>query len=108
MKMKRSEAKKIYQNNQVIQLNDTYYSKIVLANEDNFDENCSGLLKQLKAEGKYNTWINVVVSDPTKKVSIYELPVFGNSEKWVTKWFYFDKNEAVKDGLKVMKNYNLI
>lgn len=108
MKMTRKEAQKLYQNNQVIQLNDTYFSKIVLANEENFDENCSGLLKQLKEEGKYNTWIHVVVSDTTKKVSIYELSVFGNSEKWVTRWFFSNKNDAIKDGLQVMKNYNLI
>lgn len=106
--MKRSEAKKMYQNDQVVKLNEFYSSMVILANEETLAENCSGLLEQLKAEGKYNTWIHVVIPNPTEKVSINYLPVFGNSEKWVTKWFYFDKNEAIKDGLKVMKNYNLI
>lgn len=108
MKMTRKEAKQLYLNNQVVQLNDTYFSMIVLANEENFAENCSDLLKQLEQEGKYNTWIHVVVPDPTQKVSIEYIPVFGNPEKWVTKWFFSNKDEAIKDGLRVMKNYNLI
>lgn len=72
-------------------------------NSENFDLSPM-LTDQLKKEGKYNTTYIAIVSD--KKVGPYGmdvLPIYGNSDKYVTKHFVSTPKEAAADTIRDMK-----
>lgn len=72
-------------------------------NSENFDLSPM-LTEQLKKEGKYNTTYIAIVSD--KKVGPYGmnvLPIYGNSDKYITKHFVSTPKEATADTIRDMK-----
>lgn len=86
-----------------IKLSRGYY-RLVQANEETIDN--PRLLKQLKEEGKYNYWISVYdfkTKTTTAPLSTVVLPICGDPNKYITKWFYKDFNAALKQAVKELK-----
>lgn len=103
--------KKELLNNGFVKVDEKNYYKLIQANEFNLDSSCESLLKQLKEDGKYNYYIpvyNFNVQSATDLVHIDRLPVFGDSKKWVTRWFYQSKENAVKKALQGLKEIGFI
>ena len=77
-------------------------------NSENFDLSPM-LIDQLKKEGKYNTTYIAIISD--KQFGPHEmgphgmdvLPIYGNSDKFVTKHFVSTPKEAAADTIRDMK-----
>lgn len=90
-------------NDGFIKLRSGYY-RIVKANEETIES--KALLQQLKDEGKYNYWISVYDYE-TKSTNApmpnEVLPIFGNPDKYITKWFYKDFDSALNQALKDLK-----
>lgn len=64
------------------------------------------LLEQLKAEGKYNYWFTAYdfkSKTPDEPILSEVLPVFGDPNKYVTKWFYYDKEQAMREAVRRLK-----
>lgn len=73
--------------------------RLIQANEETIVGNgAERLLTQLRAEDKYDSWVGVIsnASKTSGSVTINALPVFGQSDKFVTKWFSNDRSEAIK------------
>lgn len=68
--------------------------------------------KQLIEEGKYdNTYIGLLTPETSKPYSMDYLPIYGSTEKFITKHFVNSIDEAImvdlKDrGLRLLKRYN--
>lgn len=87
-----------------IKLRSGYY-RLVQANEKTIAS--KALLEQLKAEGKYNYWFTAYdfkSKTPDEPILSEVLPVFGDPNKYVTKWFYSDKERAMREAVKRLKN----
>lgn len=69
-------------------------------NEENFENISPELEEQLKKENKWNTWITLYTGKLKDKYSVTLLPIFGNSEKYVTKWFKNNREEVIMTDLK--------
>ena len=86
-----------------IKLRSGYY-RLVQANEETIES--QALLQQLKDEGKYNYWISAYdYKTKTSDAPIPNevLPIFGDLDKYVTKWFYKDFDTALNQALKDLK-----
>lgn len=87
-----------------IKLRSGYY-RIVQANEETIES--QALLQQLKDEGKYNYWISTYdfkTKTTTAPLPNVVLPICGDPDKYVTKWFYSDKERAMREAVKRLKN----
>lgn len=97
------EIKKKLKTDGFIKLRLGYY-RLVQANEETIDN--PRLLKQLKEEGKYNYWISVYdfkTKTTTASLPTVVLPICGDPNKYITKWFYKDFNTALKQAVKELK-----
>lgn len=86
-----------------IKLRSGYY-RLVQANEETIEN--KALLQQLKEEGKYNYWISVYdfkTKTTTAPLPNVVLPICGDLDKYVTKWFYKDFDTALRQALKDLK-----
>lgn len=112
--MKRPEAKIELLNKGFIKIENEYsngYFKLIQANENTLGQNTEKLLEQLKNEGKYNSWIGVYnfnTESENAPVDLDRLPVYGDPNKFVTKWFCKDKNQAVTNSLRSLKQMGAI
>lgn len=112
--MKRAEAKIELLNKGFIKIKNEYsegYFRLIQANENTLGQNTEKLLDQLKNEGKYNYWIGVYnfrTESENSPVDIDRLPVYGDPNKFVTKWFTKDKNQAVTNSLRSLKEMGTI
>ena len=112
--MKRAEAKIELLNKGFIKIKNEYsegYFRLIQANENTLGKNTEKLLEQLKNEGKYNYWIGVYnfrTESENSHVDIDRLPVYGDPNKFVTKWFSKDKNQAVTNSLRSLKEMGTI
>ena len=73
---------------------------LVPANDEYLKMN--DLLKQnLKEDGLYdNSYIGMYIDENEKPpYSTYMLPIYGNKDRYVTKWFRRTKEEAIKDSI---------
>ena len=78
-----------------------YFCKIL--NDANFDLDARPKFKQqLKDEGLYNRCYasGFTETEPGKKISTDVLPIFGDSNRYVTKWFTHDMFDAVNRDLR--------
>lgn len=75
---------------------------LVQVNENNFkDLETTGLLDQLKEEGKINWWYGFNVPSSENPPYNFEwLPVYGNSNKWETKWLCSSPEQAIESAIK--------
>lgn len=69
-------------------------------NEENFEDISPELKEQLKRENKWNTWITICASQLKNKYSVKLLPIYGQSDKYTTKWFTSSKEESIMKDLK--------
>ena len=112
--MNRTEAKNELLNKGSIKIENEYskgYFKLIQANESTLGKNTEKLLEQLKNEGKYNSWIGVYnfrTNSENDPVDIDRLPVYGDPNKFVTKWFFQDKNKAITNSLHSLKEMGII
>ena len=72
-------------------------------NSENFDLSPM-LTEQLKKEGKYNTTYIAIISDKQFGPNGMDvLPIYGRSDKFVTKHFVSTPKEAAADAIRDMK-----
>lgn len=64
-------------------------------NDENFNDISPKLRQQLENEGKYNLWIGFVTFGTQRLYSIQMLPIYGNSQSYVTSWFTNTAEEAI-------------
>ena len=112
--LKRADAKKELLSKGFIKIKGQYnsgYFKLIQANEETLGQNTEKLIEQLKSEGKYNSWIGVYnfrTNSENDPVDIDRLPVYGNPNRYETKWFCQDKNKAVTDSLRTLKQMGVL
>lgn len=68
-------------------------------NDDNFKDISPKLKQQLEDEGKYNSWIGFITFNTQLPYSVRMLPIYGNSQSYVTKWFTESAEEAINQCL---------
>lgn len=75
---------------------------------ENYFKNLSNNLQEAyEEEGKYNYWFTAYdfkSKTPNEPILSEVLPVFGDPNKYVTKWFYSDKERAMREAVKRLKN----
>lgn len=98
-----------------IKLDDGYYYVCCKLNEENWDfTGYESFLEQIKKEGLYNrVYASAVVKQLNSKYPVDSLPIFGDSNRWVTKWFSSDFDATIKQdfskssGMGLTKRVNL-
>ena len=58
----------------------------------------SGFESQLRSEGKYG-WYMTCTAYPGHDITMQNLAIFGDPNRWVTKWMYYSKEDAVKQAV---------
>lgn len=72
--------------------------KVISLDKDHITDMSEKLEQQLKQECKYGWYITCCSSRmETKEI---DLPIFGDPNKYVTKWLYKDYEEAVQNDLR--------
>ena len=76
------------------------YYVLARLNKENFPEMPATLEKQLKDEDKYGTYVTFfsILEKPPYRLEM--LPIYGDPERYVTKWLYRDPEEAVKQAAR--------
>jgi hypothetical protein len=77
-----------------------YYCKLL--NDDNFDfTKVPKLKEQLKSEGKFDKVYATCIcrTQPGEKIDAACLPLYGDTQKYVTHWFNRDMIECIKTDL---------
>lgn len=72
---------------------------VTQVNDSTFDNLPDQLKEQLKSEGKTNYYVAFITSNRIP-FSIDILPIYGSADKFVTKWFYYDMDEAIQSDLR--------
>lgn len=72
--------------------------KVITLDKEHVSDMSEKLEQQLKQEGKYGWYITVFSSNP--ETSEMDLPIFGDSNKFVTKWLFSDYEDAVQQDLR--------
>jgi hypothetical protein len=75
------------------------YFVVTQINDENFNDISPMLKQQLEDEGKYNSWIGFTAFKAQVPYSVQMLPIYGNSKKYVTKWFTDTAEEAINQDL---------
>ena len=84
----------------IVELENDLFYKVVLADDSNI-EMSDKLKDQLISENKYGkTYIGVITWNADSKVSSGSLPIYGNANSFVTKFFVADKKQAILNDLK--------
>ena len=97
------EIKALLNSQQYVQLGNDFF-RIAQANEETIAS--TALLEQLKEEGKYTSWFTAYdfkSKTPYEPILSEVLPVFGDPDKYVTKWFYSDKEQAMREAVRRLK-----
>lgn len=98
------EIKELLNSQQYVKVGSDSFFRIAQANEKTIAS--KALLEQLKAEGKYNYWFTAYdfkSKTPDEPILSEVLPVFGDPDKYVTKWFYSDKEQAIREAVRRLK-----
>ena len=98
------EIKALLNAQQYVEVGNDSFFRIAQANEKTIAS--KALLEQLKAEGKYNYWFTAYdfkSKTPDEPILSEVLPVFGDPNKYVTKWFYYDKEQAMREAVRRLK-----
>jgi hypothetical protein len=101
-KIDRNTFKQTVLNNGYIQLDSDgkYFYIVTEINDQNFNDISPKLKEQLENEGKYGSYIGFVDSKNTPLYSVQMLPIYGNSQSYVTKWFTDTAEEAIDNDLR--------
>lgn len=68
-------------------------------NDKNFTDINDKLRTQLEEEGKWNYWIGFIWWKDSDRYSIRALPIYGSSNRYVTKWFTKTPEDAIRQSL---------
>lgn len=68
---------------------------VIQINNENFKDISPAFKRQLEDEGKYNSWIGFITFEKQPPYTVQMLPIYGNSQKYVTKWFTNTADEAI-------------
>ena len=74
--------------------NGRYNFKVVTVDKENFPDMPESLETQLNQEGKYGGYVAILPGN--RPLTIDELPIYGDPNRWVTKWIYSTPQQAVK------------
>lgn len=69
-------------------------------NDENFTDISPNLKQQLEDEGKYDSWIGFITFEKNPPYSVQMLPIYGNSQAYVTKWFTDTAEETIDQWLR--------
>lgn len=110
-KLTSKTLKEIVMNNGYIQIDEDLVYLVIQINDDNFENINEKLKKQLLEENKYNTWIGFIKNELKDKYDIQSLPIYGDPNKYVTKWFASTPEKAIdrdlRDrGMRLLKRAN--
>jgi hypothetical protein len=73
---------------------------IARINDENFRDISPRFKEQLKNENKYNSWIGFITHEKQLPYTVQMLPIYGRSDKYVTKWFTKTPEETIDQCLK--------
>lgn len=76
-----------------------YIFVVTQINDKNFKDISPKFKQQLENEGKYNSWIGFITYNEEGPYSTNMLPIFGDPNKYVTKWFKNTPEEAIDQDL---------
>lgn len=83
-----------------VQIGENLYYVTKRVDSENFDLNPE-LKKQLEQEGKYGrTYVSFITRDKDAKGEMDNLPVFGNSDRYETKWLFANPEDAINKDLR--------
>ena len=71
------------------------YFIITQVNTENFPDMTEKLIKQLKDENKYNSWIGIIDCLNQGPYNMSSLPIYGDPNKYVTHHFTYSAEEAI-------------
>lgn len=96
-KFTKETLKKYMLENKIVILDQDSWCRFIVTqiNEENFKDINPKLKEQLQAENKYNSWVSFVTSRFEKPYTIDILPIYGNSEKYITKYFSDNIEDAI-------------
>lgn len=77
-----------------------YIFVVTRINNENFKDVTPKLQQQLEDEGKYNSWIGFITYNEEGPYSTNMLPIFGDPNKYVTKWFTNTPEESIDQNLR--------
>lgn len=80
-------------------------------NIENFNDISPNLQEQLENENKYNSWIGFISYEKQSPYSVQMLPIYGNSQEYITRWFTNTAEEAIDQclndrSMKLLKRAN--
>lgn len=73
---------------------------VIQINDKNFNDISPAFKQQLIDEGKYNSWIGFFTTQKQSPYSVQWLPIYGDSKRYVTKWFTKTAIESIKQCLR--------
>lgn len=76
------------------------YYVVARINTDNFNDMGDKLIAQLKCEGKYDYYIGFLSRNAEPPYTVQMLPIYGNAERYVTKWFATTPENAISSDLR--------
>ena len=94
-----------------VKIDDNLYYIVARVNEDNFKSFPQKLKEQLVEENKYGNWVGVFGNSVNEKLEAMQLPIYGDPNRFVTKWFVSSPEKAIDNDLKdrgmgLLKRYN--
>lgn len=79
----------------------TLYYVVTEVNDTNFDDMSTKLRDQLETEGLYdNSYIGFLSYSSNPPYTVQMLPIYGNPNKYVTRWFTDSAKQAIEQDLK--------
>lgn len=94
-----------------VKIDDNLYYIVTRVHEDNFKNFPQKLKEQLVEENKYGNWIGMFGDSVDEKLEAMQLPLYGDPNRVVTKWFVSSPEKAIDNDLKdrgmgLLKRYN--
>lgn len=77
--------------------------KVMAITRENVSDMTDQFEADLRAAGKYGAYYFSYVSTPDEKFSMKYLPIYGNADHYVTKWFMHSKEDAIADRVNELK-----
>ena len=110
-KLNKKELLELIKKNKEIYIGEGVYYKVIKATDAEVDLNAK-FKEQLISEGLYDSsYVGILTFTPNQKPNMLTLPIYGSSEKYITKHFSTTVEQAVmKDlndkGLSILSRFN--
>lgn len=99
-KLTNKTFKEVVMNDGHIQIEENLVYLVIQINDDNFENINEKFKEQLSEENKYNMWIGFITNELKDKYDIQSLPIYGDPNKYVTKWFASTPEKAIDSDLR--------